>query len=183
MAYIQKQRGKYRARFSDPLGNDPVADVRSQGRRRAVPAPGRRRSSARPMGRSAQRRHATRRLGRGVPVAVPSAVADDAGDLSARPRQVRAAAIRCIPTWPVAGRRDRELVERRDRCRHRPVVGSSPLPDPSPHAAGRRSEAEDPRPTRASGSTRRVPKREMTFLDWDQVIRPRRGAQRAIPGD
>ena len=45
-------------------------------------------------------------------------------------------------------------------------------------AVEKRSPDQPVRPRRPA----EVPKREMTFLDWDQAIAPRRGAQRAIPG-
>ena len=48
---------------------------------------------------------------------------------------------------------------------------------------GRRREAEDPRPTRATGSSRRgCRQREMVFLAWDAGGRPGRGARRALSG-
>ena len=111
-------------------------------------------------------------VGRGVPVLWPAAVADDAGDLPARPRQVRPAAVRCVPA----------------RASCRPTRSRTGSTTRSPPASRRRPSIA------TTGRLRRmlqvavqkqkiltnpcdrvdpprVPKREMMFLDWDQVIR------------
>ncbi len=143
MAHIEKQRGKYRARFSDPVGKiqSRTFERKADAERflRQVDADRVRGQWVDPAIRTRRSRSGPRSSCR-----LSAAVADDGGDLPARSRQVRAAPIRRVPARAATSRRDRELVERRGRCRHRPIVGSSPLPDPSPHAAGRRAEAEDP---------------------------------------
>ena len=147
MAHIEKRRGKYRARFRRPAR---ARRSHARSRRKAdaerflreVEADTR----AWSVGRPAQRRHAARGRGRRSSCRCAAACR--------RRRRRRTGAISIGTSCPrfgayrlgqSAGRRDRELAQRRDRRRHRAFVGAPPLPDAAAHAAGRRPEAEDPR--------------------------------------
>jgi hypothetical protein len=101
-------------------------------------------------------RHADRRLGRDLPVVVSKAVADDPGDVPARPRAVRAISMRRLPTGPGARekrsssgstrRSTRELRRARFTVTTEPCVACSPL----------RSKSRRSFTTRVTGSTHRV---------------------------
>jgi len=165
-----------------PAGAPAVRDVHPEGRRRAVPARDAGRHRAGPLDRPGRRRPGAGHVGRGVPLARPTAVTVDAGDLRPRPQPVRAAAVRLLPHRPAAGRRDRELAQRRDRCRHRAVVGASPLPNASAGAPGRGREGEAPRqPVRPGPAAPCADAGDGVPLVGGGG-RPGRGDQRALPG-
>ncbi|MEO8264439.1 MAG: hypothetical protein ABI706_02905 [Ilumatobacteraceae bacterium] len=143
MAYIQKQRGKYRARFSDPLGN---VQSRTFSRKADAERFLRQIDADQLRGQWVDPRNAD------MPLA---AWADEFLSLCRR----------LSPTTQETYRRDLDKyvlprfgayrlgqlpadeienwLKRRDRRWHRSVVGSPSLPNPSPHAAGRRPEADD----------------------------------------
>ena len=143
MGFIEKRNGKYRARYRDPLGRGAVQDVHA-----ARPTPSG--SSAR-CEADKDRGHWIDPRGADVPLAewaeeflplcrrlAPTTQETYRRDLDryVLPR------FGSVPARPAAGRRDRELAQRRARGRPRAVVGPPPLPDAAPGAAGRRREAE-----------------------------------------
>ncbi len=145
MGFIEKRGTALPGQVPRPARSTAVQDLHlarptpsgSSGRWRST-------SSAGPGSTHDQRRDASSQMGGGVPGPRPPAVADDIADLPARPGQVRAAPLRLIPHRKAAGRRDRELAQRRGGRRHRPQLGPSPLPDTAADAPGGGREAEDP---------------------------------------
>ncbi len=102
MGFVEKRNGRYRARYRDPLGRQRCetftrkADAERYLRQMQVDI------EWGPLDRPQRSRPGPRRVGRGVPLAGPAAVAVDPGHLPAGPGALHPSQVRRLPAGPAA---------------------------------------------------------------------------------
>ena len=153
-----------------PARTAAVRDLHPQGRRRAVPAGDAGRHRAGSLDRPRRGRPRPWRLGRGVPLARPPAVAVDPGHLPAGSEALHPAQIRRLP----AGRLPAGEIE--NWLNDEIAAGQAPSSVHRHYRTLRRllqvavEKEKIPSDPCDRVQPPRVPKREMVFLTWDQAV-------------